>query len=60
VAFDAKFRRLLVKQAPAPDTVFVRSSIGQAATRTVPTPRGGTVPRDRKIYIEPKSLATYR
>jgi len=35
-----------VKQAPAPDTVFVRSSIGQAATRTVPTPRGGTVPED--------------
>ena len=27
-----------------PDTVFVRSSIGQAATRTVPAPRGGTVP----------------
>jgi len=44
VAFDAKFRRLLVKQVPAPDTVFVRSSIGQAATRTVPAPRGGTVP----------------
>ena len=37
MAFDAKFRRL-------PDTVFVRSSIGQAATRTVSTPRGGTVP----------------
>ncbi|RJS70246.1 hypothetical protein CW696_06070, partial [ANME-2 cluster archaeon] len=27
-----------------PDTVFVRCSIGQAATITVPTPRGGTVP----------------
>ena len=34
-----------------PDTVFVRSSIGQAATRTVPAPRGGTAPGSSNRYI---------